>query len=53
MDIVTAIENVPKGPGDKPKEAVVIAASGEIPLPENVDAEGKQVCLDLNVKSLG
>jgi cyclophilin family peptidyl-prolyl cis-trans isomerase len=29
MDIVTAIENVPKGPGDKPKEKVTIAKSGK------------------------
>ncbi|KZT54220.1 hypothetical protein CALCODRAFT_439032 [Calocera cornea HHB12733] len=41
MDVVRAIENVPKGYGDKPKEPVVIAATGEIPL--EVDADGQQV----------
>ncbi|KZO93089.1 hypothetical protein CALVIDRAFT_486363 [Calocera viscosa TUFC12733] len=41
MDVVRAIENVPKGYGDKPKEPVVIAATGEIPL--EVDEEGQQV----------
>jgi peptidyl-prolyl cis-trans isomerase B (cyclophilin B) len=30
MDIVRAIENVAKGGGDRPKEAVTIAASGEV-----------------------
>ncbi|KAJ7647154.1 peptidylprolyl isomerase B [Roridomyces roridus] len=30
MDIVHAIENVPKGPGDKPKEDIIIADSGEL-----------------------
>jgi peptidyl-prolyl cis-trans isomerase B (cyclophilin B) len=34
MDIVHAIENVPKGPGDRPKEDVKIAKSGELPVPE-------------------
>ncbi|KAK0109442.1 Peptidyl-prolyl cis-trans isomerase B [Cadophora gregata] len=33
-EIVQAIENVPKGPGDKPKSAVKIAKSGELPVPE-------------------
>ena len=28
------MENVPKGPGDKPKETVKIAKSGELPVPE-------------------
>ncbi|CZT51530.1 probable peptidyl-prolyl cis-trans isomerase B precursor [Rhynchosporium secalis] len=31
--VVQAIENVPKGGGDKPKVAVTIAKSGEIPVP--------------------
>ena len=34
MDVVKAIEAVPKGPGDKPKERVVIAKSGELDMPE-------------------
>ncbi|KAM0750716.1 putative cyclophilin [Meredithblackwellia eburnea MCA 4105] len=37
MDVVTLIENVPKGSGDKPKEKVVIAKSGELPM--DVDSE--------------
>ena len=38
-DIVEKIENVEKNPGDKPKETVKIAKSGELPVPE----EGIQV----------
>lgn len=34
MDIVRIIEDVPKNPGDKPKEAVTIVDAGELPLPE-------------------
>jgi hypothetical protein len=30
MDVVKYIEKVPKGPGDRPKEAVTIKDSGEI-----------------------
>ncbi|KAG0300100.1 Peptidyl-prolyl cis-trans isomerase B [Dissophora globulifera] len=30
MDIITAIENTPTGPNDRPKSAVTIAASGEL-----------------------
>ncbi|GAA6036699.1 hypothetical protein JCM8097_003435 [Rhodosporidiobolus ruineniae] len=45
MDIVTAIENVPKNPGDKPKETVTIVKSGEIPIEHEIDAEGKEVPL--------
>jgi hypothetical protein len=30
MDVVTAIENTPTAPGDSPKAAVTIAASGEL-----------------------
>ncbi|KAF9921247.1 Peptidyl-prolyl cis-trans isomerase B [Linnemannia zychae] len=30
MDVVTAIENTPTHPGDRPKAAVTIAASGEL-----------------------
>ncbi|KAH7305130.1 peptidyl-prolyl cis-trans isomerase B [Rhexocercosporidium sp. MPI-PUGE-AT-0058] len=33
-EIVQAIENVPKGGGDKPKSPVKIAKSGELPVPE-------------------
>jgi len=33
MDIVTAIENVAKGPGDKPKEKITIAKSGTLGKP--------------------
>lgn len=29
-DVVEKVENVPKGPGDKPKETVKIAKSGEL-----------------------
>jgi peptidyl-prolyl cis-trans isomerase B (cyclophilin B) len=32
MDVVTKIEQVPKGYGDKPKEPVTIVDSGEIPV---------------------
>jgi hypothetical protein len=38
-------ENVPKGPGDKPKETVVVADSGELKLELEVDETGKQVPL--------
>ncbi|EIN11283.1 hypothetical protein PUNSTDRAFT_62611 [Punctularia strigosozonata HHB-11173 SS5] len=43
MDIVHAIENVPKGPSDRPKEDVIIAASGELPVEQQVPlkAEGE------------
>lgn len=44
MDVVTAIENVPKSRGDKPSETVKIAKSGELPLPDTgVDADGQQI----------
>jgi len=33
-EIVEAIENVPKNPGDKPKSPVKITKSGELPVPE-------------------
>lgn len=32
-EIVDAIENVPKGPGDKPAKTVKIAKSGELEVP--------------------
>ncbi|KAI9681565.1 MAG: Peptidyl-prolyl cis-trans isomerase B [Trizodia sp. TS-e1964] len=34
MNIVHKIEDVPKGPGDKPEKTVKIAKSGELPVPE-------------------
>ncbi|KAG7098735.1 Peptidyl-prolyl cis-trans isomerase B, variant 2 [Marasmius oreades] len=40
MDIVTAIENVPKGASDRPVEDVVIADCGELEL--DVDENGNQ-----------
>ncbi|KAK7005712.1 Peptidylprolyl isomerase B [Favolaschia claudopus] len=42
MDIVHAIENVAKGGGDKPKEDVIIADSGELPPDAETDADGKE-----------
>ncbi|KAF3760269.1 hypothetical protein M406DRAFT_358571 [Cryphonectria parasitica EP155] len=33
-DIVEKIENIEKGPGDKPKQTVKIIKSGELPVPE-------------------
>ncbi|CAE6417123.1 unnamed protein product [Rhizoctonia solani] len=42
MDIVRQIEDVPKGPNDKPKERVVIVKSGELELELEVDENGKQ-----------
>jgi hypothetical protein len=30
MDVVMAMENLPMGRGDKPKEAITIAKSGEV-----------------------
>ncbi|KAG8745208.1 Peptidyl-prolyl cis-trans isomerase B [Ceratobasidium sp. 414] len=40
MEIVKKIEDVPKGPGDKPKEAVIIVKSGELEMEK--DQEGNQ-----------
>ena len=34
MDIVSKIEDVPKGSGDKPSKTVKIAKSGELEAPE-------------------
>lgn len=42
MDIVKQIEEVPKAPGDKPKEAVTIAKSGELELELETDENGNQ-----------
>jgi hypothetical protein len=43
MDIVRQIEDVPKGSGDKPKKDVLVSDAGELDIPEQVDAEGKQI----------
>ena len=40
-EVVEAIENVPKGYGDKPKEVVKIAKSGELPV-EAEEASGDE-----------
>ncbi|KAM0786717.1 Peptidyl-prolyl cis-trans isomerase B [Microbotryomycetes sp. NB124-2] len=45
MDVVTAIENVKTGPGDKPRDKVVIASSGELPVEQEVDADGAPIPL--------
>ncbi|GAA5841675.1 hypothetical protein JCM5353_007187 [Sporobolomyces roseus] len=45
MDIVYAVENVSKLPGDKPKEKVVIAKSGELAIEAQYDSEGKEIPL--------
>ncbi|GAA5974436.1 hypothetical protein JCM11641_003211 [Rhodosporidiobolus odoratus] len=45
MDVVRAIEQVSKKPGDKPAEKVVIIKSGEIPIGHELDAEGKEIPL--------
>ncbi|KZV74427.1 hypothetical protein PENSPDRAFT_573007 [Peniophora sp. CONT] len=45
MDIVTAIENVAKGRGDKPLEDVTIVDCGELEFDLEVDEEGNQVPL--------
>jgi peptidyl-prolyl cis-trans isomerase B (cyclophilin B) len=43
MDIIHAIERLPKASGDRPKKDVVIAKSGEIEIDHEVDDEGNQV----------
>lgn len=45
MDVVKAIENVAKLPGDKPQEKVVIVKSGELAIDPEYDTEGKEVPL--------
>ncbi|SCV70223.1 BQ2448_1617 [Microbotryum intermedium] len=45
MDVVTAIENVAKSEGDKPKIPVLIADSGELPIEKSYDAEGAEIPL--------
>uniref|UniRef100_A0A8H7Y756 peptidylprolyl isomerase n=1 Tax=Psilocybe cubensis TaxID=181762 RepID=A0A8H7Y756_PSICU len=42
MDVVHQIENVPKGGGDRPKEDVIIADSGELPVEKTKDADGNE-----------
>ncbi|KAJ7188018.1 peptidylprolyl isomerase B [Mycena filopes] len=42
MDVVKAIENVPKGGGDKPQEDIIIADSGELALDVETDSDGKE-----------
>ncbi|BFZ55649.1 Peptidyl-prolyl cis-trans isomerase B [Savitreella phatthalungensis] len=39
MDVVSKIEKTDKGPGDKPKVAITIAKSGELPLDEPFHTE--------------
>lgn len=39
FDIVQKIENVPKADGDRPREDVKIAKSGELPVPEGIHSE--------------
>jgi len=43
MDIVTTIENVKKGKGDRPAEDVIIADSGELEIETEADEGGNQV----------
>ncbi|WVR09420.1 peptidyl-prolyl cis-trans isomerase B [Kwoniella sp. DSM 27419] len=43
MDVVYAMEAVKTARGDKPTEAVTIAASGELPIEEETDEEGNKV----------
>jgi len=42
MDIIYAIEDVPKGSNDRPVQDVVIYDSGELPVEPVVDEEGKE-----------
>ncbi|KAJ3070073.1 hypothetical protein HK102_006765, partial [Quaeritorhiza haematococci] len=42
MDIITAIENTPTNPGDRPKTPVVIAKSGELPVEEPKEEVNKE-----------
>ncbi|KAI0790775.1 cyclophilin-like domain-containing protein [Abortiporus biennis] len=45
MEIVTAIENVPKGRNDRPVADVVIVDSGELPVEPVTESDGKEVPL--------
>ena len=66
MDVVRKIEGVPKGPhlrswrpltaagsGDKPRDKVVIAKSGEIPIELEVGEDGAQIPLRACVQLRG
>ncbi|PPQ68430.1 hypothetical protein CVT24_004851 [Panaeolus cyanescens] len=53
MDIVHAIEDVPKGGGDRPAEDVIIADSGELPVEPVKDDEGNEVPLRVTVPAPG
>ncbi|KAI5461086.1 cyclophilin-like domain-containing protein [Mariannaea sp. PMI_226] len=39
-EVVDKIENTPTNPGDKPKQPITIAKSGELPVPPEEDIEG-------------
>lgn len=41
-DIVDKIQNVPKGPGDKPKATVKIVKSGELEMEEDSEDKGSR-----------
>ncbi|KAH7888475.1 cyclophilin-like domain-containing protein [Phlebopus sp. FC_14] len=45
MEVVYAIEDVKKGPQDRPLEDVIIYDSGELPVERVVDADGNEVPL--------
>ncbi|KDE05685.1 peptidyl-prolyl cis-trans isomerase B [Microbotryum lychnidis-dioicae p1A1 Lamole] len=45
MDVVTAIENIPKSAGDKPKSKILIVDSGELPMEKVYDSEGAEIPL--------
>lgn len=45
LDVVYAVENVPKNSRDAPLEDVVIADAGELPIEKQFDAEGNEVPL--------
>ncbi|KAF8973094.1 cyclophilin-like domain-containing protein [Flammula alnicola] len=49
MDIVTKIEKVPKGSGDRPSIDVIIADSGELPVEPVKDADGNEVPLHIEL----
>jgi len=49
MDIIHAIENVPKGGRDRPAQDVIIADSGELPIEKVFDEEGNEVPLHVEL----
>ncbi|EPQ31687.1 uncharacterized protein PFL1_01020 [Pseudozyma flocculosa PF-1] len=51
MDVVSFIENVPKGYGDKPSATVKIANSGELPVSGSADGKNPAVLTDANTPS--